>query len=91
MSSGSKNNCLCLHCRYVPKGPDGLSTILVGGDRLSEASSRNLQWAYADGINIEERLDGMEFMFEDWHAIRVLFGVSNLSQCNMVCLNCYIY
>lgn len=60
---------------YVPKAPDGLSKILVGGDRLSEANSRNLQWAYADGINIEERLDGMEFMFEDWHAIRVLFGI----------------
>ncbi|XP_063076085.1 uncharacterized protein LOC134466120 [Engraulis encrasicolus] len=60
---------------YVPKRPDGISTILVGGDRLSEANSRNLQWAYANGLNTEERLDGMEFMFEDWHAIRMLFQI----------------
>ena len=57
---------------------------MVGGDRLSEANSRNLKWAYANGITKEERLDGMEFMFEDWHAIRVLFQVSNLSQCAII-------
>lgn len=63
---------------------------MVGGDRLSEANSRNLQWAYANGLNTEERLDGMEFMFEDWHAIRMLFQVSNVSHCD-VCLLKLLY
>ncbi|CAL8391523.1 unnamed protein product [Arctogadus glacialis] len=42
---------------------------------LSEANSRNLQWAYANGTNMEEKIDGMELMFEDWHAIRMLFQI----------------
>jgi len=67
-------------CRYVPKGPEGLTELLVGGDRLTEANSRNIQWAFADGDTKEERMEGMVFKFEDWHAIRVLFEVSNLSE-----------
>ncbi|XP_063076038.1 uncharacterized protein LOC134466070 [Engraulis encrasicolus] len=34
---------------YVPVGPDGPQTILVGGDRLTEGNCRNLQWAFAEG------------------------------------------
>lgn len=62
--------------RYVPKGPGGVSSVLVGGDRLTEGACRNVQWAFADGGSKEDRLEGLTFMFEDWHAIRNLLEVS---------------
>lgn len=37
------------------------------GDRLTEANCQNLQWAFADGVTKEDRLEGMVFKFEDWH------------------------
>ncbi|KAK7939596.1 hypothetical protein WMY93_002922 [Mugilogobius chulae] len=64
---------VCL--KYVPKSPHGLSSILVGGDRLTEGNSRNIQWAFADGDTKEDRLEGLTFKFEDWHAIRNLFEI----------------
>ncbi|XP_076128519.1 uncharacterized protein LOC143109630 [Alosa pseudoharengus] len=33
-----------LQNEYVPKGPDGPQSILVGGDRLTEGNSRGIQW-----------------------------------------------
>ena len=67
-----------MSCRYAPKGPDGLESILVGGDRLTEGNSRNLQWSFAEGESVEDRLEGLVFKFEDWHAIRNLFEVSEV-------------
>lgn len=67
-----------MSCRYVPKGPGGPQSILVGGDRLTEGNSRSIQWAFAEGENAEHRLEGLVFKFEDWHAIRNLFEVSDL-------------
>ncbi|KAK7929512.1 hypothetical protein WMY93_005907 [Mugilogobius chulae] len=64
-----------LQNEYVPKGPDGMSTVVVGGDRLTEGNSRNIQWAFADGVTKEKRLEGMVFRFEDWHAIRNLMEI----------------
>lgn len=64
-------------CRYVPKGPDGYTDIVIGGDRLTEANCRNIQWTFADADTKDERMDGLIFKFEDWHAIRVLFEVSS--------------
>lgn len=61
--------------RYVPKCPQGLSSILVGGDRLTEGNSRNIQWAFAEGDDSEEKLEGLVFKFEDWHAIRNLYEI----------------
>lgn len=49
--------------------------MLVGGDRLTEGNSRNVQCAFADGETDEQRLEGLVFKFEDWHAIRNLFEV----------------
>ncbi|KAK7919081.1 hypothetical protein WMY93_010365 [Mugilogobius chulae] len=46
---------------------------LSRGDRLTEGNSRNIQWAFADGDTKEDRLEGLTFKFEDWHAIRNLF------------------
>ena len=60
---------------YAPQGPDGKGDLLVGGDRLTEANCRNIQWSLVDGHSEESRLDGMVFKFEDWHAIRNLFEV----------------
>lgn len=35
--------------RYVPRCPDGLEKILIGGDRLTEGNCRNIQLGFADG------------------------------------------
>lgn len=67
-------------CRYVPKGPEGYTDIVIGGDRLTEANCRNAQWTFADADTKEDRMDGLVFKFEDWHAIRVLFEVSRQFQ-----------
>lgn len=58
----------------MPKDPNG-DHLLIGGDRLSEAKCRNVQWGFSDADTEEERMEGMHFKFEDWHAIRVLFEV----------------
>ena len=60
----------------MPRCLDGLEKILIGGDRLTEANSRNIQLAFADGETEEDRLEGLVIKFEDWHAIRNLFEVS---------------
>uniref|UniRef100_A0AAV2J4V8 Uncharacterized protein n=1 Tax=Knipowitschia caucasica TaxID=637954 RepID=A0AAV2J4V8_KNICA len=75
---------LYLQKEYVPKGPSGLEKVFVGGDRLTEGNCRNLQWGFADGATEEERLEGLAFKFEDWHAIRNLF---QCFQDNMNCLD----
>ena len=62
--------------RYVPITPNGSTPILVGGDRLTEANSRNIQWAFANGGSIKDRLEDLQFMFLDWHAVRNLYEVS---------------
>ena len=65
---------LCIFS-YVPQGKHGKETILVGGDRLTEAASRNIQKTFADAATPDLRLQGMLFKFEDWHAIRNLYEV----------------
>ncbi|XP_056441396.1 uncharacterized protein LOC130378777 [Gadus chalcogrammus] len=64
-----------LQKEYVPRCPDGLEKILIGGDRLTEANSRNIQLAFADGETEEDRLEGLCVKYEDWHAIRKLFEI----------------
>lgn len=59
----------------MPKDSDGPQHLLIGGDRLTEANCRNVQWGFSDADTEEERMEGMHFKFEDWHAIRVLFEV----------------
>uniref|UniRef100_A0AAV2LXL3 DUF6589 domain-containing protein n=1 Tax=Knipowitschia caucasica TaxID=637954 RepID=A0AAV2LXL3_KNICA len=73
---------LYLQKEYVPKGPSGLEKVFVGGDRLTEGNCRNLQWGFADGATEEERLEGLAFKFEDWHAIRNLFQIHYKIFCN---------
>lgn len=64
--------------QYAPKGPDGVTDLLVGGDQLTEANSRNVQWAFAEGDSKEDRLEGLTLKFEDWHAIRVMFEIARI-------------
>ena len=66
-------------CRYVPMGPDGLESVFVGGDRLTEGNSRNVQWTYSEAERKEDTLEGLVFKFEDWHAIKNLFEVCHLA------------
>ncbi|XP_062401837.1 uncharacterized protein LOC134092781 isoform X2 [Sardina pilchardus] len=61
--------------KYVPNCPDGVSSVLVGGDGLTEANCRNIQWSFAEGPDEKDMMGNMVFMFEDWHAIRVLFEI----------------
>ncbi|CAH1242404.1 Hypp6665 [Branchiostoma lanceolatum] len=60
---------------YVPRTPSRLQPIFVGGDRLSEGCSRNIQWSFGEGESEEDRLDGLNFFFLDWHAVRNAFGI----------------
>lgn len=53
--------------------------MLVGGDRLTEANCRNIQWSFAEGPDEKDMMGNMVFMFEDWHAIRVLFEVRTIT------------
>ncbi|XP_072315713.1 uncharacterized protein [Eucyclogobius newberryi] len=64
-----------LQKEYVPKGPTGVSSVLVGGDRLTEANCKNIQSAFADGATEEDLLEGLAFKFEDWHAVRYLMEI----------------
>ena len=62
---------------YVPQGKDGgMETLLVGGDRLTEGASRGVQLSLEDGTSPQARLEGLHIKFEDWHAIKNLYEVS---------------
>ena len=56
-----------------------METLLVGGDRLTEGASRNIQLSFADARSPQDRLEGLHFKYEDWHAIKNLFEVSELN------------
>ncbi|XP_051796100.1 uncharacterized protein LOC110960395 isoform X3 [Acanthochromis polyacanthus] len=60
---------------HMLKDADCVQHLLIGGDRLTEANCRNVQWGFSDADTKEERMEGMHFKFEDWHAIRVLFEI----------------
>ncbi|XP_078581266.1 uncharacterized protein LOC144864791 isoform X2 [Branchiostoma floridae x Branchiostoma japonicum] len=66
---------LHLQNEYVPKRGEKLCPLFAGGDRLSEGNSRNIQWAFQDGDTCEDRLEGLNLKYEDWHAIRNLHGI----------------
>jgi len=38
------------------------------GDQLYEERGRNVQWAFGDGGNAYDRLEGLRTEFADWHA-----------------------
>ena len=59
-----------------------LKSITFHGDQLFEERARNIQWAYQDGDNAYDRLEGLETEFADWHAklnLFMVFSISSLS------------
>ena len=75
----------------MPCTPDGSSTpIVVGGDRLTEANSRNVQWAFANGATESIRLEDLQFIFLDWHAVRNMYEVSGWQK-GHECVHAFIF
>lgn len=59
--------------KYVPTSTvNGKASVLVRvaqhGDQLFEERGRNVQWAFGDGANQYDRLEGLRTEFADWHA-----------------------
>ncbi|CAB4029041.1 Hypothetical predicted protein [Paramuricea clavata] len=54
------------------KKVDGKDSVLLRvaqhGDQLFEERGRNVQWAFGDGANQYDRLEGLRTEFADWHA-----------------------
>ncbi|KAK7945428.1 hypothetical protein WMY93_001156 [Mugilogobius chulae] len=65
---------------YVPMGPGGISTVLVGGDRLTEGNSRNIHWAFADGATKEDRLEAWSSCLKTGTLFAIYCKCSNAKQ-----------
>lgn len=52
-----------------------LSTVIFGGDQLTEDRARNVQLARSDSADTLERLQGVWPENEDWHATRIAYKV----------------
>ena len=52
-----------------------LSTVIFGGDQLTEDRARNVQLARSDSAATLERLQGVWPENEDWHATRIAYKV----------------
>ena len=50
------------------------------GDQLFEERGRNVQWAFGDGANQYDRLEGLRTEFADWHAKFTLYKVLYIIQ-----------
>lgn len=66
--------------KYVPTSKiNGKAKVLVPvaqhGDQLLEERGRNVQWAFGDGANQYDRLEGLRTEFADWHAKFTLYKV----------------
>ena len=66
--------------KYVPTSKiNGKAKVLVPvaqhGDQLFDERGRNVQWAFGDGANQYDRLEGLRTEFADWHAKFTLYKV----------------
>ena len=62
--------------KYVPMNSDKVAKIVpFHGDQLFEERARNIQWTFQDGDNSQDRLEGLETEFADWHAKLNLYMV----------------
>ena len=52
-----------------------LSTVIFGGDQLTEDRARNVQLARSDSADTLERQQGVWPENEDWHATRIAYKV----------------
>ena len=69
--------------KYVPTSTvNGKASVLVRvaqhGDQLFEERGWNVQWAFGDGANQYDRLEGLRTEFADWHAKFTLYKVNRL-------------
>lgn len=66
--------------KYVPTSiVNGVTNVTARiaqhGDQLFEERGRNVQWAFGDGENQYDRLEGFRTEFADWHAKFTLYKV----------------
>lgn len=62
--------------QYVPiKDGEVLHKTVLHGDQLTEERARNVQWTYKNGETSEERLEGLEPTFSEFHLKMCLFEV----------------
>ena len=52
-----------------------LARVAQHGDQLYEERGQNVQWAFGDGGNQYDRLEGLRTEFADWHAKVTLYKV----------------
>ena len=52
-----------------------LERVAQHGHQLFEERGRNVQWAFGDGENQYDRLEGLRTEFSDWHAKVTLYKV----------------
>ena len=69
--------------KYVPAAAVNgemkvLARVAQHGDQLYEERGRNVQWAFGDGGNQYDRLEGLRTEFADWHAKVTLCKVIDL-------------
>ena len=65
-----------LHEQYVPvKDGEVMHTTVLHGDQLTEERARNVQWTYKNGETEEERLQGLEPTFSEFHLKMCLLEV----------------
>ena len=55
-----------------------LHRTVMHGDQLTKERARNVQWTYKNGENEEERLEGLEPTFSEFHLKMCLFEVFKL-------------
>ena len=59
--------------KYVPCfGGEVLSKVPVHGDQLCEERGRNVQWAFKDGEDPYDRLEGLWTEHADWRKKKLL-------------------
>lgn len=61
---------------HVPvQNEEVLRKTVVHGDQLTEEQVRNVQWTFKNGETHEERLEGLEPTFSEFHLKMCLFEV----------------
>ncbi len=68
--------------KYVPcftseNKKEVVATVPVHGDQLFEERARNVEWAFQDGQNSYEKLEGVPPEHADWHAKVTLYEVKS--------------
>lgn len=63
------------HEKHVPvKDGEVLHKTVLHGDQLTEERARNVQWTFKNGMTQQERLEGLEPTFSEFHLKDVFVG-----------------